>query len=158
MTKGLVVPADETLPAIPRQFNNLEDYQYAVGGQIEPIEIPGLGVVMYLNEEGRPRELPFNSRVTFLHWFHVLEARNRSMLVGDAVLVGPLGSDGDHVDLPDEVVYLFSSESRFIVEARQPQGEWIRQSSASSYFDAAVWAMLLSEKAPALIDVKVRSV
>lgn len=88
MTKGIVVPHDAEAALEVREFSEFGDYQQAVGGWIEAIDIPSLGIMVFVNEEGLLKHLPLNSRMTFLWWFQVPEARQRAMLVGDAVIVG----------------------------------------------------------------------
>lgn len=158
MTRGLIVPAIDNTNVQHKEFVTLADYQAGVGGFIEAIEIEALGITIYLNEEGRARQLPFNSRVTFLHWFHIPQARNRSMLVGDAVIIGGPDAEGENQDVPEEILYLFSPEARFIVEARIGAGRWVRHSSELTYSEAAFWAMLLAEKSPVPLEVKVKSI
>lgn len=106
MVKGLFVPADETAPIDIREFAALDDYQNAVGRWIEPVDIPSLGVTIYVNEEGLIRQLPLNARATFLWWFHVPAPRQKAMLVGDAVLVGMPDHKGDSTDVPSAVIGL----------------------------------------------------
>jgi hypothetical protein len=50
MVKGLVIPADPELPIEVREFNKLEDYQAAVGGWIEAVDVPPLGISTYVNQ------------------------------------------------------------------------------------------------------------
>ncbi len=94
MVKGIYVPADGDEPLEVREFNGLEDYQRAVEGWIEPVDVLDLGITIYVIEEGLLRHLPFNSRATFLWWYHGPAARQSAMLVGNAVIVG----------MPDEQV------------------------------------------------------
>lgn len=88
MVTGIVVPAEGDLPLEQRDFARLEDYQAAVDGWIETVDLPSIGVTIFINEEGLIRQLPFNSRASFPWWYHVPEARQKAMLVGDALLVG----------------------------------------------------------------------
>lgn len=103
MVQGIVIPADAESPLELRNFAQLEDYQAAVGGWIEAVDLLDFGVTIYVNEEGLLRHLPFNSRASFLWWYHVPEARQKAMLVGDAVLIGLPDRNGNSPDLPDAV-------------------------------------------------------
>lgn len=69
MVSALRIPteADESIAIL--KVDTAEDYQAAVGGWIEPVDIPALGVTVYVHEEGLLRHLPFNSRATFLWWY-----------------------------------------------------------------------------------------
>lgn len=66
MVRGIVIPADAEKPLEQRDFAQLEDYQAAVDGWIEAVDIHGLGVTVYVNEEGLLRHLPPNSRASCL--------------------------------------------------------------------------------------------
>ena len=66
MVKALVVPTTEGEPIVECEVKKLEDYQAVVGGWIEPVDIPALGVTVYVHEEGLMLDLPFNPRATFL--------------------------------------------------------------------------------------------
>lgn len=104
MVQGIVVPSDERAPVEVCEFRSLEDYQTAVGGWIEAVDIPSLGITIYVNEEGLLRQLPFNPRATFLWWYHQAEARQQTMLVGNALVVGLPDRSGESTDVPEAVV------------------------------------------------------
>lgn len=116
MVKGLLVPVDPTAPIETRELIQLDDYRAAVGGRIEPVDVPPLGTTIYVNEEGLIRQMPLNPRATFLWWFYVPAARQKAMLVGDALLVGMPDQRGDSTDVPDEVCELAASGKRWRVE------------------------------------------
>lgn len=75
MVSGIVIPAAAESSLEEREFANLEDYQAAVGGWIEAVDLPSFGVTICVNEEGLLRHLPFNSRASFPWWYHVSAAR-----------------------------------------------------------------------------------
>lgn len=62
MVKALVIPAAEDEQITECEVDRLEDYQAMVGGWIEPVDIPALGVTVYVHEEGLMLYLPFNPR------------------------------------------------------------------------------------------------
>jgi|GEM_PF-2549021 len=62
MVKGIHVPVDPSEPLEVCDFANLAAYRAAVEGWIEPVDVPDLGITIYVNEEGLLRHLPFNSR------------------------------------------------------------------------------------------------
>lgn len=80
MVQGIIIPADNSASLTVATFETLEDYQQVVGGWIEAVDIPDLGVTIYVNEEELIRDLPFNRRATFLWRFHVPQAREQSAL------------------------------------------------------------------------------
>lgn len=74
----------------------LQDWQGAVGGYLEAVMLTLFEpvLVMYCNEHGKLDGLPPNPVATFLarsHW---------DIIVGDVVLAGPVGPDGEHLPLP----------------------------------------------------------
>lgn len=151
MVKGLVVPAADAQPITVGEFGDFTDYQRAVGGLMEHIDIQLLNITVCVNEEGLLRQLPFNSRATFLWWYHVPEARQRAILVGDAVLVGWPDLDGAATDVPDEILLLFTQEGTFHVQLQwDAAGRWVDYGfDFETYFEALVWAMLISERVDA---------
>lgn len=178
MVKGIQVPVDPSEPLEVCDFANLAAYQAAVEGWIEPVDIPDLGITIYVNEEGRLRHLPFNSRVSFLWWYNVPQAR-QAMLVGNAVIVGMPDRNGDNTDVPDELLALLTNEGEYAVMIKvgadpawrtDPMSKvssivlpltsgapnWYLSSARySDYFEAAVWAMVLLERWSDAVDTKV---
>lgn len=59
MVEGIIIPADDTVPLTAAALDSLDDYQRAVSGWIEAVDVPDLGVTMYVNEEGLIRDLPY---------------------------------------------------------------------------------------------------
>ncbi|MEV8239515.1 hypothetical protein AB0O90_04720 [Microbacterium testaceum] len=58
MVQGIIIiPADNSAPLRASRLHSLEDHLRAVGGWIEAVDIPDLGVTMYVNEEGLIRDL-----------------------------------------------------------------------------------------------------
>lgn len=46
MVKGIYVPIDESEPLEQREFATLDDYQVAVDGWIEAVDVPSLGITV----------------------------------------------------------------------------------------------------------------
>lgn len=157
MVSGLVIPAAAEEPVAAREFMRLEDYQTAVGGWIEAVDLPAFGITIYVNEEGLLRHLPFNSRASFLWWYHVPEARQKAMLVGDAVVVGLPDCKGESTNIPAAAASLLRSTAAFRVEVRLAgESIWHRiQATYPDYWEAIVWAMMLLERTSAAEDVRV---
>jgi len=88
-TKGLLITT--TGQVSDASFIGLEDYQRAVGGYIETVDIDG-GHNLIANEEGLIRQLPFNRLASLIA---------RRPIVGDAVVVGFKGSE--FVDINEEL-------------------------------------------------------
>lgn len=155
--RALIIPVAEHEPITECEVNKLEDYQSVVGGWIEPVDIPVLGVTVYVNEEGLLRQLPFNPRATFLWWYFVPEARQTAMLVGPALITGLPDRSGDSTDVPSEVAAMLAQPGEWRVEVRTiGDPKWYRnQMTYSDYFEALVWAMLTLERWSAAEDVRV---
>lgn len=179
MVKGIYVPVDETESLEQREFATLDDYQVAVDGWIEAVDVPGLGITVYVNEEGLLRHLPFNSRVSFLWWYHVPGA-HQAMLVGNAVIVGLPDENGDSTDVPQVVIDLLTGASEYAVAIQmggtsEPGGldtklpsvllplthgdpSWcISVTRHEDYFSAAAWAVVFRERWTDAVNVRVIS-
>lgn len=179
MVKGIYVPVDETELLEQREFATLDDYQAAVGGWIEAVDVPSLGITIYVNEEGLLRHLPFNPRASFLWWFHVPGA-HQAMLVGNAVIVGLPDENGDSTDMPREVVDLLTVAREYAVAiqiggASESSGSNGKLSSIllplthgdpswclsvarhEDYFSAAAWAVVFRERWTDAVNVRVVS-
>lgn len=165
MVTGLFIPADAEQHLEIREVTGLGDLQEAVDGWIEAVDIPQFGVTIYVNEEGLVRRMPFNSRASFLWWHHEPRSR-RSMLVGDAILVGLRDDVNDYSDVPSTVLDLLTTIQPFAVmfassraldsttEARishlmlplaAGDTRWLVSGAQyEDYFTAAAWAVVLA--------------
>lgn len=157
MVIGIVIPAAAEQPLEQRDFAGLEDYRAAVGGWIEAIDLHDLGVTIYVNEEGRVRQLPFNSRASFLWWYHVPAARQAAVLAGSAVVVGLPDRNGENTDVPDAVRELLLAHTSYRVEVRTiGDPKWYgNQAIYPDYWEAVVWAMVTLERWASAEDVRV---
>ncbi len=157
MVSGLEIPADPDEPIREIRVESLEDYQAVVDGWIEPVDVPALGVTVYVNEEGLLRSLPFNNRAAFLWWFHVPEVRHRAMLVGSALVVGAPNRAGENTDIPTDVARTLTRVGTWSVEVKSvDDNAWHPVAGAyTGYFEALVWAMVVLERWPSASDVRV---
>lgn len=157
MVKGIVVPADGESAIELRDFAQLEDYQATVSGYTEPVDIPSLGITIYVNEEGLLRQLPFNSRATFLWWYEVHEARQSAMLVGDAVIVGIPDRRGESTDVPQPLVDLLTKTGAWRVQVKTVGDPKWHQSTVThtDYFEALVMAMVTIERWASAVNVRI---
>ena len=95
-------PIRTVTPTNGRTFN-LAELQGMVGGYIEALRTPdGVGW-LFLNEDGKRLELPYNHAATTLMRALI---RPDDVIVGDCVICSPLeageGVDDDEPDEPDE--------------------------------------------------------
>jgi hypothetical protein len=179
MVKGIYLPVDPDAALEVREFNGLSEYQAAVEGWIEAVDIPSLGATLFVNEEGLLRHLPFNARASFVWWYHVPAIRNRKMLVGNAVLVGQPNEDGDNTNVPGGVIITLTTEGEYTVLIKVGAGadsyidptngtskillplvngdpDWFASAARyEDYFSAALWAMILEERWSEATETKV---
>lgn len=155
MVQGIIIPADNTAPLTAAALDSLEDFQRAVGGWFEAVDIPGLGVTMYVNEEGLIRDLPFNRRATYLWRFHVPQARD-ARLVGDVAVVGLTDDEGEITELPSELLGRLLEPGIYRVRSREVgQEQWHEEPiDRDDYLETVVWAALLQEMSP-ILDVQI---
>lgn len=158
MVQGIIIPADNTAPLMTARLDSLADYQRAVGGWIEAVDIPDLSVTMYVNEEGLIRDLPYNRRATFLWRFHVPQARD-ARLVGDVAVVGLTDDDGENTELPRELARRLLEPGAYRVRTRERgENRWYEEPiDRDDYIETVVWAALLQEMSPAL-EVRIERV
>lgn len=151
MVQGIIIPADNTAPLSAATFDSLKDYLRAVGGWFEAVDIPDLGVTMYVNEEGLIRDLPFNRRATFLWRFHVPHATD-ARLVGDVAVVGLTNDEGENTELPIELGRQLLEPGIYRVRTRERGGSrWHEEPiDRDNYLETVVWAALLQEMSSTL--------
>lgn len=151
MVEGIIIPAGNTAPLTTRTLDSLEDYQRAVGGWIEAVDIPDLGVTMYVNEEGLIRDLPFNRRATFLWRFHVPQARD-ARLAGDVAVVGLTDDEGENTELPMDLRRRLLEPGVYRVRTRElGRNRWHEEPiDREDYVETVIWAALLQEMSPSL--------
>ena len=63
MVIGIVIPHEIRVAFFAHQFGALEDYQAAVGGYVEPVYLADARLTIYVNEEGKVRQLPVSVNV-----------------------------------------------------------------------------------------------
>lgn len=178
MVKGIYVPAYDGNALEARDFNDWRDYDAAVGGLFEAVDVPALGITVFVNEEGLIRRMRFNSRATFLWWYHVPRSRSE-MLVGDTVIVGEADAGGASTNIPEATLELLMREQEYEIEivirgvaARHMEpnstlsqavlplvaGDPTRLVSTArygDYFVAMAWASTLRERWPDVEAVRV---
>ena len=157
MVQGIVIPVDIDKPL--REINTAQPdaIARAVGGLMEAVDLYDLGITVYVNESGLLQHLPFNSRASFLWWYHVPRTRQRSMLVGDAVIVGLPDEDGADTEVPAAARELLLAETHYRVEVRLTGDDrWRRGLPIRlDFWEAIMWAMLLLEQIPGAEDTRV---
>lgn len=97
---------------------DLKTLQRLVGGLIELVGFPS-GCGCYINEEGKLLNLPVNRIATAIVDTLYPGFASYDYIVGPAVFVGPIDSEGYDTSLPPELVELFSK--RFNVYPPSPE-------------------------------------
>jgi hypothetical protein len=148
MITGILIPQDETSGLEERSFDGLTDYQAAVGGWVEAIHIKKPSMTLFVNEEGKIQGLPRNARATTLWWLLSPLVRQLDVIVGDAVLIGSNRGQGTTSELPPTYRVLLMETPKYQVEMTNERGRWQRdRREFSSYFEAAIYAMLIADRA-----------
>lgn len=150
MVQGIIIPASDAQNMRIQNLAEVEDYQKAVDGWIEAVDIDSFGCAMYLNEEGLIRGLPYNRRSTYLWWYHVPHARGQARLAGDAVLIGLPDRHGRPTDVPRPVRELMLGTTVCQVELQRLESDEWRPApiEPQTYIEAVVGATLMMEYAP----------
>lgn len=81
----------------------------AVGGWIECVSLPTLGVDMWVNEEGKLIGLPVNTAGTAL-WES--EYGRTDIIVGDIIITGGVDDEGDTLGLTEEAIESLTRQLR----------------------------------------------
>lgn len=157
MANGVFIPAEEDEFVKLWQLHELSDYQFVVGGWIEPIDLPEIGVTMYVNEAARRERRPLNLRATLLWWFYQPSWRLRTMVLGDVVIGGLLEDDYNAGEVPPDVIRRLIDDDAHVVQVRPIGGEaWYEtRVDYRDYFDALLWGMFLSERWRGTDEVRV---
>ncbi len=143
MVRSIVIPHDPARSPRLRHLATASEFQSAVDGWLEPIEMPALGVTIYVNEAARREHHPINCRAMALWWLYSAEPTQYPIFLGDVVLTGtPEDEDGS---LLEQIVRDVFEQREFVVQV-MPYGRGPWQDSFARFtdvFDAATWCMLL---------------
>lgn len=149
MPWGIVIPADEAAPLEFRLFGQVTEYQEAVEGWFQCIDIEEPAATFFVNEEGKVHDLPLNRRATLMWWVHSPAARRADAFMGNVILLGRPDEDGDTQDVPSELVKLLLKTEiyRYEVETIEKLGKWYgNQATYDNYFEACNAALALQER------------
>jgi len=117
-----------------------------VDGWLEPIELPAVGITLYVNEAARREHHPINCRAMALWWLYSAEPTQYPIFLGDVVLTGTGTGTGDEDESGmAQIVRDVFEQREFVVQVKpNGHGRW-RDSFArfGNVFEAATWCMLL---------------
>ena len=123
MVKSIVIPHDPARSPRLRELADAGDFQAAVGGWLEPIEMPSLGVTVYVNEAAHREHHPINCRAMVLWWLYSADPMQYPVFLGDVVLTGT-GVDEDEA-LLEQIVRDVFEEREFVVQVMpHGRGPW----------------------------------
>ena len=106
MSKALFISVNGNIEV--REFSKEQEYKVistAVGGFVEAVSLPKQKVVLWVNEEGKLRDLELNTYGTAL-W-----ANNFGLtdwIAGDIIITGETDEEGYSTGLTDEQISLLS--------------------------------------------------
>lgn len=159
MPWGIYIPADESKVLEFRLFGQLNEYQEAVGGWVECIDLETPPATFFVNEEGKIQNLPQNRRATLALWLHNRGMHGRDVLCGNAVLIGqPDDEEGETQDIPDELVAILmrTDSYKLEVETMDAPGVWNgNQARYGNWVDAYNAALGLYERWTLATNVRV---
>lgn len=141
--RSIVIPHDTKQRPTLVELADLGAFQEAVDGWLDLVEIPSIGVTVYLNEAARRTRGPFNTRATAFWWLHSAEPTDRPVMLGDVVLTG-VGDHENEGDVPEVVVEQIFHRNNFVVQVRPyDRTSWCDSFARfDSVFDAAIWCLL----------------
>lgn len=142
--RSIVIPHDQARSPRLRHLATASEFQAAVDGWLEPIEMPALGVTVYVNEAARREHHPINCRAMALWWLYSADPTQYPIFLGDVVLTST--DDGEEATaLLERIVGDIFEQREFVVQVRPSGQDSWRDSFARFHdvFDAATWCMLL---------------
>lgn len=149
MVTGVIIPADIDSALRVQEFHDLRDYQTAVGGLIEAIDLDNPPMSLFANDEAKLIGLPINQRASALWWLHVPAVYGIDFLSGDVVLIGRPDEEGETQSAPDEFVRLLLEPTtyRVLVQTADSGTAWSGNGRRfDSYFEAATYAIDLGHR------------
>jgi hypothetical protein len=157
MTWGVIIPADESQPPRLKMFQDFTEYQEAVGGPFQALDLEAVPASFFVNDEGKLMGLEQNRRATLVWWASVAGIIGHDVLVGDVVLVGLPDDDGDTQSLPGELQRIFTQRDRFRVEyVRQKSPEpRVTVEIMETWPEAYEYACIIQGRFPDIISTKV---
>jgi len=98
--KVLVIPFNSIPVVVNESKKNLNHawLHNSVGGYLESVTL--LDSILLINEEGKLQNLPYNKVASEL--FHTINTQD--IIVGNAVLVGPVDEDGNFTSLSNSKI------------------------------------------------------
>lgn len=141
VVRSIVIPHDSARSPRLRHLATASEFQDAVDGWLEPIELPAVGVTVYVNEAARREHHPINCRAMALWWLYSADPTQYPIFLGDVVLTGTSEEESGMAQIVRDVF----EQREFVVQV-MPDGRGLWQDSFARFgnvFEAATWCMLL---------------
>lgn len=150
MPKGILIPADNSLPLGVQDFSDLK---VTLGGEVERFALNRPDASLFHGESAPYLGLPTNRRATLALWCHATFRRGKQVAIGDAVLLGPFTDQGELQDVPDWYVRLFLETERFKVHAQFVEDmTWREHEHVFDDWQMAYTSVLLHAERNALVN------
>jgi hypothetical protein len=160
--KVVWIPCEDDKPIEIREIpqGSLPAMQNMVGGFIEAVDIDDPEATIFLNEEGKLRQLESNRRMSALLWVHHSAFRNRDIIQGDSFIAGRPDEHGNTTSAPDHYIDLVTLEAHYKVQVRTHGGtSWSGNNlTFITWLDAYLWALGLASRWLLVKDVRVITV
>ncbi len=146
VVRSIVIPHDPARSPRLRHLASASEFQDAVSGWLEPIEMPAVGITVYVNEAAHREHHPINCRAMAIWWLCTARPMDNPVFLGDVVLTG-MGGDEGTAELPEQIVRDIFEQREFVLQVR-PHGDadWHNTFARfESVFDAATWSMLFTQ-------------
>ncbi|WP_315070675.1 DUF3846 domain-containing protein [uncultured Microbacterium sp.] len=145
MVKSIVIPHDPTQAPRLRELADAGDFQEAVDGWLGLVEMPAVGVTVYVNEAALREHQPINCRAMAIWWLYTANPTQCPFILGNAVLTGA-GDDELSGDVPEAIVRDIFDDREFVVQTQLRGATSWRDTYArfNSIFDAATWCIVFS--------------
>lgn len=158
MPQGVLIPVDEAEPLRVVDLKNVSDYQKLIGGWVEVTDLDSPEASIWFDEEGKLKNLPLNRRASLILWMHNPSFRDRDVVKGPAIVLGPGNEYGETQDVPAELKMLLTVRETLRVEVQTADnGEaWnTNQRRFPDWVDAYNFALALSDRWMAVERVRV---
>ncbi len=161
MVTGIVIPHYDNLPLELHDFGGLADYQQAVGGNVEAVDLDSPATTLFVNDEGKIHGMPVNRRATLLAWLTSRYLRRRDVICGPAVLVGPPDESGCSQSVPADFLALLLEPETYAVEVQtvEDPDDWSgNMIHFGDFWQAATYALSLAERWLPVTQIRVIAV
>lgn len=159
MVTAIVIPVEMELPLRQQELDphDVGTYRQIIGGPIELVLLDRPSASLYFHGEGKLEGLPINTRATALLWVHNSALRGQDVIVGPALILGPVDRRGDDETVPEDLVDLLLHTKRFRFQVKV-RGEvaWAGNDVVyGSWLDAYLDGIQLAQRWTQVEDIRV---